>query len=43
VQVVFGAMTDEERQELSASLRAERGSANPELDIPFAQPTRPPR
>lgn len=38
VQVAFGSMTDAERQELSAGLRAERGSANPELDIAFAKP-----
>ncbi|MCA1784286.1 MAG: Mrp/NBP35 family ATP-binding protein [Intrasporangiaceae bacterium] len=38
VQVAFGSMTDEERQGLSASLRAERGAANPEMDIPFAAP-----
>ena len=36
VQVVFGSMTDEERQQLSANLRAERGAANPEMEIPFA-------
>lgn len=36
VQVVFGSMTDQERQQLSANLRAERGSANPDLEIPFA-------
>ncbi len=36
VQVAFGSMTDEERQSLSANLRAERGAANPEMDIPFA-------
>jgi ATP-binding protein involved in chromosome partitioning len=41
VQVVFGAMTDQERQDLSASIRAERGSANPELAIPFAQTDSP--
>ncbi len=37
VQVAFGSMTDEERQQLSANLRAERGAGNPELNIPFAQ------
>ncbi|MEX2324623.1 MAG: Mrp/NBP35 family ATP-binding protein [Nitriliruptoraceae bacterium] len=36
VQVAFGSMTDEERQSLSANLRAERGAGNPELSIPFA-------
>ncbi|MEX2561712.1 MAG: Mrp/NBP35 family ATP-binding protein [Nitriliruptoraceae bacterium] len=36
VQVAFGSMSDEERQQLSAGLRAERGAANPELSIPFA-------
>jgi ATP-binding protein involved in chromosome partitioning len=35
VQVVFGSMTDEERQQLSANLRTERG-ASPEMDISFA-------
>ncbi|MCC5948689.1 MAG: Mrp/NBP35 family ATP-binding protein [Nitriliruptoraceae bacterium] len=36
VQVAFGSMTDDERRELSSSLRAEKGSANPDMDIPFA-------
>jgi ATP-binding protein involved in chromosome partitioning len=36
VQVAFGSMTDEERQQLSSDLRAEKGAANPEMDIPFA-------
>jgi len=36
VQVAFGSMTDEERQNLSANLRSERGAANPDMDIPFA-------
>jgi ATP-binding protein involved in chromosome partitioning len=36
VQVVFGSMTDEERQQLSANLRAERGANNPQMDISFA-------
>ncbi len=36
VQVAFGSMTDAERQELSSSLRAEKGAANPEMNIPFA-------
>ena len=36
VQVIFGAMTNEERQELSGRLRAEKGMANPEMEIPFA-------
>jgi ATP-binding protein involved in chromosome partitioning len=36
VQVAFGSMTDDERRELSSSLRAEKGAANPEMDIPFA-------
>ena len=38
VQVAFSSMTNEERQELSASLRAEKGAGNPEMDISFAQP-----
>jgi ATP-binding protein involved in chromosome partitioning len=37
VQVAFGSMTDTERQELSASLRSERGAANPQMEISFAQ------
>ncbi len=41
VQVVFGSMTDEERQKLSSDLRAERGAANPEMEIPFAQADSP--
>ncbi len=41
VQVVFGSMTDEERQQLSANLRAERGAANPEMEIPFANADSP--
>lgn len=36
VQVAFGSMTDDERKELSANLRAQQGSANPEMTIPFA-------
>ena len=36
VQVHFGSMTDEERQKLSADLRAEKGAGNPEMEIPFA-------
>jgi ATP-binding protein involved in chromosome partitioning len=38
VQVGFGSMTDEERQNLSADLRAEKGAGNPEMDIAFAKP-----
>ena len=38
VQVAFGSMTNEERQELSANLRAEKGAGNPEMDIAFAKP-----
>ena len=38
VQVAFGSMTDEERQNLSADLRAEKGAGNPEMDIAFAKP-----
>ena len=38
VQVAFGSMTDAERQEMSAGLRAEAGSGNPEMDISFAKP-----
>jgi ATP-binding protein involved in chromosome partitioning len=41
VQVVFGSMTDEERQQLSANLRAERGANNPQMDIAFAQADSP--
>ena len=41
VQVMFGSMTNEERQQLSADLRAERGAANPEMEIPFAQADSP--
>ncbi len=41
VQVAFGSMSDDERQQLSASLRAERGAANPEISIPFATPDSP--
>jgi ATP-binding protein involved in chromosome partitioning len=37
VQLFFGSMTDEERSALSTRLRAERGAANPELEIPFAR------
>ncbi len=37
VQVVFGSMSDEERQQLSSDLRTERGAANPEMEIPFAK------
>ncbi len=36
VQVVFGAMTDDERRDLSSNLRAQRGAGNPDMDIPFA-------
>jgi ATP-binding protein involved in chromosome partitioning len=36
VQIAFGAMTDDERRSMSAGLRADKGAANPELDIPFA-------
>jgi ATP-binding protein involved in chromosome partitioning len=41
VQVVFGSMTDEERQQLSENLRAERGAANPDMNISFAQADSP--
>jgi ATP-binding protein involved in chromosome partitioning len=41
VQVAFGSMSDDERQQLSANLRAERGAANPEMDIPFASADSP--
>jgi ATP-binding protein involved in chromosome partitioning len=41
VQVAFGSMTDQERQDLSAGLRAEKGAANPEMDISFAKPDSP--
>ena len=36
VQVVFGSMSEDERKQLSSSLRAERGAANPEMNNPFA-------
>ena len=36
VQVAFGSMTDEERQQLASDLRSEKGAANPEMEIPFA-------
>ena len=38
VQVAFSSMTNDERQELSANLRAEKGAGNPEMDIAFAKP-----
>ena len=38
VQLAFGSMTDDERQSLSSRLRAERGAANPEMEIPFGRP-----
>jgi ATP-binding protein involved in chromosome partitioning len=38
VQVAFSSMTNEERQALSADLRAESGAGNPEMDIAFAKP-----
>ena len=38
VQVAFGAMSEEERQNLSSSLRSQAGAANPGLEIPFAGP-----
>jgi ATP-binding protein involved in chromosome partitioning len=41
VQVAFGSMTDQERQDLSASLRSSAGSANPQLNIEFANPDSP--
>lgn len=41
VQVAFGSMTNEERQELSSSLRQERGSANPQMEISFAKADSP--
>jgi ATP-binding protein involved in chromosome partitioning len=41
VQVAFGSMTDQERQDLSANLRASAGSANPQLNIEFANPDSP--
>lgn len=36
VQVHFGSMTDDERKNLSSSLRSQAGAANPGLEIPFA-------
>ena len=41
VQIAFGSMTAEERGQLSADLRAERGAANPESEIPFASTDSP--
>ncbi len=41
VQVAFGSMNDQERQELSASLREQSGAANPQLNIEFADPNSP--
>ena len=41
VQIAFGSMTDDERSSLSANLRAERGSANPQMNIAFADPNSP--
>jgi ATP-binding protein involved in chromosome partitioning len=41
VQLAFGSMTDQERQDLSAGLRAERGAGNPEMEIAFARPDSP--
>jgi ATP-binding protein involved in chromosome partitioning len=38
VQVAFGSMTDDERKNLSSSLRSSAGTANPGLEIPFAGP-----
>jgi ATP-binding protein involved in chromosome partitioning len=38
VQVAFGSMSEDERQSLSSRLRAERGAANPEMEIPFGKP-----
>ncbi|MEY3073233.1 MAG: hypothetical protein RLZZ353_1429 [Actinomycetota bacterium] len=38
VQLAFGSMTEDERQSLSSRLRAERGAANPEMEIPFGRP-----
>lgn len=38
VQVAFGSMTEEERQNLSSSLRSQAGAANAGLEIPFAGP-----
>ncbi len=41
VQIAFTSMTDQERQGLSAKLREERGAANPEMQISFAQADSP--
>jgi ATP-binding protein involved in chromosome partitioning len=38
VQLVFGSMSEDERRDLSARLREERGQANPEMEIPFGKP-----
>jgi ATP-binding protein involved in chromosome partitioning len=36
VQIAFSSMTTEERQELSSSLRQDKGTANPGMEIAFA-------
>ena len=38
VQLVFGSMSEDERRSLSAQLREERGTANPEMEIPCGRP-----
>ena len=38
VQLAFTSMTDQERQQLSADLRSQAGSANPQMEIAFAKP-----
>jgi ATP-binding protein involved in chromosome partitioning len=37
VQVAFGSMTPEERQDLTTRLRGDKGAANPAMNIPFAE------
>ncbi len=37
VQVAFGSMTEDERTSLSTRLRAEKGSGNADMAIPFAE------
>ena len=41
VQVAFGSMSEQERSDLSSSLRAERGAANADMQIEFADPDHP--
>jgi len=41
VQVAFGSMSTEERQDLTTRLRGEKGAANPAMNIPFAEADSP--